>query len=110
MKLSKVVFKVAENILQRNCKRKEKRAISKISVPTRQGNVLPQRWIHIPNSIRETPIPPFEISKNIINSRAENHLIFKGAFKHDFESCCAPLRGASSKKELALPSDPSFCS
>jgi hypothetical protein len=35
-----------------------------------------------------------EILKNIIGSRAENHLIFKGALMHDCKSfVCAPAEG-----------------
>jgi len=39
-----------------------------------------------------------EISKNIIGSRAENHLIFKGALTHDLQSCVGGLAGGDGQQ------------
>ena len=47
--------------------------------------------------------PVFEISKNIIGSRAKNHLIFKGALMHDLQSCNCGLAGGGGKKGLGYP-------
>jgi hypothetical protein len=39
-----------------------------------------------------------ELSKNLIDSRAENHLIFKGALNHDSKIVlCAPAGGGGKK-------------
>jgi len=51
----------------------KKYAFSEISLHTRNVNVLPRDLqVCIHPSIRETPIPHLELSKNIIDSRAEN--------------------------------------
>jgi hypothetical protein len=53
--------------------------------------------------IGRDPIPLLEISKNLIKSRAENHLIFKRALNHDSKIVlCAPA-GGDVKKGLAFP-------
>jgi hypothetical protein len=92
-----------KNIFFRQNRVFQKYAFSEVSPHTRNVKALPQRRIHIPDLIGEPPIPSLELSKNIIGSRAENHLIFKRAHLNTIANrLVRPGRG-DVKKGLAFP-------
>ena len=87
-----------KSIKLRIFKGKEKPVFPEFHSTQDRGTYYCRHGYPIPNLVKDAPTSRVEISKNFIGSRAENHLIFKGALNGDCKSPCAPLPGASAKR------------